>query len=196
MGQTREPFSSFYGQVSAIEIASWYAFHPRIFAPNIRMFLGSTEVNQSLMETLRNSPEKFWYFNNGITALCASIKKKLIGGSSRESGYFECTDMTIVNGAQTVGAIALANSNHPDAVAKAFVPDRFISLDQCPQGFASEVTRATNTQNRIERRDFVSLDPEQERLRTELSRMTCLRLWEGRDLVSPTRIYRLSKKER
>jgi hypothetical protein len=30
------------------------------------------------------------------------------------------------------------------------------------------VTRATNTQNRIERRDFVSLDPEQERLRTEL----------------------------
>ena len=38
----------------------------------------------------------------------------------------------------------------------------------CPAEFGSEVTRATNTQNRIERRDFVALDPEQERLKTEL----------------------------
>src|SRR5207244_6746589 len=34
--------------------------------------------------------------------------------------------------------------------------------------FNSEVTRYTNTQNAIERRDFVALDPEQERIRQEL----------------------------
>jgi hypothetical protein len=45
---------------------------------------------------------------------------------------------------------------------------RFISLEGCPPEFASNVTEATNTQNAVERSDFVALDPEQGRLRTEL----------------------------
>jgi AIPR protein len=44
---------------------------------------------------------------------------------------------------------------------------RLISLEGCPEGFGTEVTRATNTQNAVENRDFVSLDPEQTRLRHE-----------------------------
>ena len=43
-----------------------------------------------------------------------------------------------------------------------------VALDNCPPNFADELTRATNTQNRIERRDFAALDPNQKRLRTEL----------------------------
>src|SRR5207247_10310530 len=39
---------------------------------------------------------------------------------------------------------------------------------QCPTEFASDLTRATNTQNRIEKRDFAALDKEQARLRTDL----------------------------
>lgn len=167
-GQTRDPYCAFYGQVAATDVASWDVHNPRLFSPNLRVFLGSTEVNQSLMDTLVHNPEKFWYFNNGITVLCSSIRKKPIGGNSKESGVFECFDVSIVNGAQTVGAIAAANVNHSSAVMKAMVPVRFISLEQCPEGFAAEVTRANNTQNRIERRDFVSLDPEQERIKTEL----------------------------
>jgi len=167
-GQTREPFSAYYGQVSASEVAAWHQYHPRLFAPNIRSFLGTTEINQSIIETLLSEPEKFWYFNNGITALCGTIRKKPIGGDSHISGVFECTDVSIVNGAQTVGAIATANAKSPDEVAKATVMVRFISLENCSEDFAIRVTRATNTQNRIEKRDFVSLDSEQERLRTEL----------------------------
>jgi hypothetical protein len=45
---------------------------------------------------------------------------------------------------------------------------RLVSLENCPAGFAEEITRAANTQNRIERRDFAALDPNQKRLRTEL----------------------------
>jgi hypothetical protein len=46
---------------------------------------------------------------------------------------------------------------------------RFISLEGASPDFASEVTRATNTQNRIGGRDFLSLDPEQARLRDEFA---------------------------
>jgi hypothetical protein len=116
-----------------------------------------------------SEPENFWYFNNGITALCKSIRKKPLGGTSNDTGIFECFDVSIVNGAQTVGAIATANAKASDKVAKATVSIRFISLENCPEDFFKRITRTTNTQNRIDSRDFVSLDTfNQERIRTEL----------------------------
>jgi hypothetical protein len=45
---------------------------------------------------------------------------------------------------------------------------RFISLENCPPGFGARVTTATNTQNQVFPRDFAALDPNQERLKTEL----------------------------
>ena len=169
-GQIREPFSAYYGLVSATEVADWWnKYSPKLFMPNIRSFLGETEINQSIVGTLLSEPEKFWYFNNGITALCSKIRKKPLGGNTHETGVFECLDVSVVNGAQTVGAIATANAKSPDQVAKAAVLIRFISLESCPEDFALRVTRTTNTQNRIDSRDFVSLDTEnQERIRTEL----------------------------
>jgi len=79
--------------------------------------------------------------------------------------------VSIVNGAQTVGAIghALADRDEgSDDSADARVLVRLISLENCPPEFGAAVTRATNTQNRIVSRDFVALDEQQERLRIEL----------------------------
>lgn len=168
-GQTQEPYKAYYGQVAANDIAGWWSqYYPRLFAPNIRMFLGDTSVNEILIETMAEDPEKFWYFNNGITALCSSIEKKPLGGGARQTGLFECRDFRIVNGAQTAGAIASAASKYLTNVEQARVPIRVISLENAPESLELEVTRYNNTQNRIERRDFAALDPEQERIRTEL----------------------------
>ena len=168
-GQTQDPYQAFYGQVAAADIAEWWnRYYPRLFAPNIRMFLGDTNVNETLIDTIANEPEKFWYFNNGITALCSSVQKKPIGGGTRQTGYFECRDFKIVNGAQTAGAIASAASKYPTNVSQARVPIRIISLENSPEDLERDITRYNNTQNRIERRDFAALDPEQERIRTEL----------------------------
>ena len=166
-GQVREPYTSFYGRVEATEISVWMEkYYPRIFDPNIRSFLGKTDINSSISETLEKEPEKFWYFNNGITVLCDSIKKKPINGNAHDFGIFECTNVSIVNGAQTVGSIAAAYAKSPDALKDVTVMIRFISLEKCPDGFATRVTRATNTQNRVESRDFISLDPYQQELQT------------------------------
>lgn len=168
-GQTQDPYKAYYGQVAATDIAEWWKrYYPRLFAPNIRMFLGDTSVNETLIETMAKDPEKFWYFNNGITALCSSIEKKPLGGGARQTGLFECRDFRIVNGAQTAGAIASASSRYLTNVAQARVPIRIISLENAPEDLEREITRYNNTQNRIERRDFAALDPEQERIRTEL----------------------------
>jgi hypothetical protein len=166
-GENEEPY---YGQVAASDIAMWWEEHyPSLFAPNIRMFLGDTDVNNNIIKTLKEEPEKFWYYNNGITALCSTIKKKPIGGSTRAYGVFEIEDLKIVNGAQTAGSIAIAARNYPEEVGVANVSIRFIQLKDSPENFEREVTRNTNTQNKIEKRDFVALDPEQDRIKDELN---------------------------
>lgn len=168
-GQIKEPYSAVYGYIAATDVASWWdAYYPSIFAPNLRMFLGQTDVNIGIIDTLKSAPESFWYFNNGITALSLTIIKKPIGGASREIGIFECKGVSIVNGAQTVGGIAAAAASHLEEVSRAKVLIRFIALEGTPEDLGKRITQFTNTQNRIERRDFVTLDPEQERIRAEL----------------------------
>jgi hypothetical protein len=183
-GQVREPYVAFYGQVAASDVASWYAAHQsRLFAPNIRMFLGPTDVNNTIVESLGSAPKDFWYFNNGITALCRTIAKKPIGGATRETGYFDCRDLRVVNGAQTVGAIATAFGKNPDKVSEARVSIRIVALEACPPEFERQITRYNNTQNRIDRRDFVSLDSQQERLRNELQLEAIQYVYKSGDVV-------------
>jgi hypothetical protein len=168
-GQLREPHYGIYGQVCASDVAVWMQTHGnRLFESNLRQFLGTSTVNQDIVATLLDRPEDFWYFNNGITAVATNIAKKPIGGNSTESGIFECTGFCVVNGAQTVGSIHSAAAQNAEAAAKAMVPVRIIAIGGAPAAFSSEVTRCTNTQNAIEKRDFVALDPEQERMRKEL----------------------------
>lgn len=168
-GQIREPHYAVYGQVCAADVATWMdKFGNRLFDSNLRHFLGGSTVNQDIVATLSDRPNDFWYFNNGITAIATAVSKKPIGGNSTESGIFECTGFCVVNGAQTVGSIHAAAALKPEAAAKAMVPVRIISSAKSPPGYSSEVTRCTNTQNAIEKRDFVALDPEQERIRQEL----------------------------
>jgi len=168
-GQVREPHFAIYGQVCAADVAAWMNTHGnRLFESNLRQFLGGSTVNQDIVRTLVERPHDFWYFNNGITAVAVEIAKKPIGGNSTDSGIFECAGFCVVNGAQTVGSIHAAAFQNAEAVAQAMVPVRIISSANSPEVFSSEVTRCTNTQNAIEKRDFVALDPEQERIRQEL----------------------------
>jgi hypothetical protein len=180
-GMTSEPFQAFYGQVEASEVAEWWASHrATLFERNLRKFIHDSSVNAAITQTVVAEPAKFWYFNNGITVLCDRIQKAPRGGASRKSGKFSFEGVTVVNGAQTVGSIGRAAEQAPESVADARAMVRFISLEHCPAEFASEVTRATNTQNRVERRDFVSLDHEQERLKTDLQ------LEQGKDYAIKT----------
>ncbi|SCK15446.1 AIPR family protein [Streptomyces sp. WMMB 322] len=169
-GTISEPYEAYYGVVSAADIAGWYErFGDRLFSQNIRKALGNTGVNESVAQTLLKDPQHFWYFNNGVTALCESVKKTPRGAATRTFGDFALTGVSIVNGAQTVASINQAAHRGDNGLDQALVWVRFINLEGCPEGFATDVTRATNTQNTVETRDFVALDPEQDRLRTELA---------------------------
>ena len=150
------------------DIANWAKYGDHLYARNIRGFKGSTDVNEAIVSTLKTAPENFLYFNNGITITCSHLLKKPLGSGSKSSGVFECKGASIVNGAQTVGSILSFIAANPLIPLNAKVMVRITSLEDCPTDFSSDVTRAVNTQNRIERRDFAALDPNQSRLKTDM----------------------------
>ena len=168
-GQVREPHFAVYGQISTSEVATWYKTHgDALFANNIRNFIGTTPINQDIIGTLTNSPDNFIYFNNGITATAKKIAKKPLFGNKTDFGIFECSSVTIVNGAQTVGSIAKAHEANSEKAEAAIAFIRIITTEDGEESFGRDVTKSTNTQNAIGRRDFVALDKEQLRIQQEL----------------------------
>lgn len=168
-GKISTPYLTYYGCINAETLAKWWLdYGNRLFAKNIRFFKGSSDANDGMLKTLTQSPNDFWYFNNGVKILCDSISKKPIYGDDRSVGLFNARGISIVNGAQTVGCIGLAFKTKPELVKEAKVFVQFISLEGTPQDYDIQVTRLSNTQNKIEGRDFAALDPEQDRIRRDL----------------------------
>lgn len=169
-GKVEQPYYAIYGTINGNDLAQlWSENRARLFSDNIRDFIGFSDVNEDIRETALNEPENFYFYNNGITALCQTLNKKPLGGGDRAVGVFVADDLKIVNGAQTVGSIGNAYEINPEQVNKLNVFIKIISLENCPPDFGLNVTKKTNTQNKIDKKDFVSLDPEQDRLKTELA---------------------------
>lgn len=142
-------------------------FGRRVVSGNIRHALGVTDVNTEIRQTAQSHPEKFWYFNNGITLVAEEAWKAPAGAASRSAGVFAFKGASIVNGAQTVSS--LANVDDDTALGHVRVPIRVVLLKTAPLGFGDDVTRTNNLQNRVESRDFVAQDAEQKRLRQEMA---------------------------
>ncbi len=169
-GKVEVPFVSYYGTISAATVGEWYRnFGNALFAKNIRFYKGNTDVNEGMKKVLLQEPEKFYYYNNGIKLLCKSIKRKAKDSTTNATGLFALEGVSLVNGAQTTGTIGSLFLDNPEQVSKAIVMIQIIDLSSVDTETTTQITRLSNTQNRIENKDFAALDPEQDRLRTELT---------------------------
>ncbi|NET82064.1 MAG: hypothetical protein F6J94_08975 [Moorea sp. SIO1F2] len=172
-GMISDPYEAYYGQINGSDVAKWWSkYKYKLFSKNIRNFIGDSEINEEIKKTLENQPEVFWYFNNGITVLCQKITRKN-RRKTRDTANFCAEQISIVNGAQTIGCIGTLYENSSEEKKDEIEENceiliRFISLEKCEEDFGEKVTRTTNTQNKIEYRDFIALDSEQERLYKEL----------------------------
>lgn len=162
------PFPAYFGVIDGLQLKGWWkSYGRRVVSGNIRHALGATEVNNEVRQTAASSPEKFWYFNNGITLVADEAWKAPAGAASRSAGVFSFKGASIVNGAQTVSSLARVDDD--SALGNVRVPIRVILLKTAPEGFGDDVTRTNNLQNRVEPRDFVAQDPEQKRIRQEMA---------------------------
>lgn len=176
-GVIEKPHLSYYGRVHVLEVADWWKrYGPHLLSRNLRLFFPfGSDVNAALSRTVREEPDNFWYFNNGITIICDSIKRKLAGLPKKDLGLFQCENVSVVNGAQTVGTIGTSitdsdvGSVADSALDDSWVQVRIISLEKSGDGFDGRITRATNFQNSVRARDFAAMDPIQHRLAIEFA---------------------------
>jgi len=162
------PYPAYFGLIDGLQLKQWWKLHGKgLLASNIRHSLGATDVNNQIRQTAASAPQSFWYFNNGITLVADQAVKAPSGAASRSAGVFLFRGASIVNGAQTISSLSRVDDD--TALGLVRVPFRVVLLSTAPEGFGAEVTRSNNLQNRIEPRDFVAQDPEQARLRTEMT---------------------------
>ncbi len=139
----------------------------RLFARNIRGYLGSTEVNRSLEDTLENQPGFFWYYNNGITIICDDAEETRRAGRN----LLYVTNPQIINGQQTTRQFYhKANESHRASVlVRVFkVPRDGVASTGFFEDFVRRIVTATNWQNKILASDLKSNDHRQIEIEREL----------------------------
>jgi len=169
-GWLREPHEVIYGVLPLADIVALSTtYGDRLVASNIRRYKGNTEVNEQIAQTIRTNAADFLYLNNGFTAYCNRLEVRAADRGDQNQKTIKAFGFSIVNGAQTLGAIikACADGNIP--VGNVFI--RVISMERCEdeREFAERITRCTNTQNEILARDYIALEPEQERIANQLA---------------------------
>lgn len=184
-GKIDNPYSAYYGIISAAAVGEWFnKYGNSLFAKNIRFYKGSTDVNDGIKRVLLQEPENFVYYNNGIKVLCNTIERKAKGSTTTVTGLFSLSGVSLVNGAQTTGTIGSVYAQDPEQVAKANVMIQIIDLSNATDDAVAQITKLSNTQNRIDSKDFASLDPQQDRLRTELAFAHIFYLYKSGDTLT------------
>lgn len=107
-----------------------------LFNDNVRDFQGDNAINNEISETIKNSPERFVLFNNGITIVCSSFKPG--------NRILEIENPQIVNGCQSSYIIFNASKQNID-ISSITLVIKIISTNN--NDLSNEIVRGTNRQN-------------------------------------------------
>lgn len=132
----------------------------RLFARNVRGFLGNTEINRAMRHTLDREPRYFWYFNNGVTVVCDGAR--LISEHGRE--MLRASNPQLINGQQTTRTLADGERTSGKAsvlVRVIAIPRDSSDSDREFEKLVSQIVEATNWQNAIRASDLMSNDRRQ-----------------------------------
>lgn len=123
---------------------------------NVRAFLrNKSKVNQRIMSTIKNKPEMFFSYNNGISTTASDVELKKDG---RIQYITKLKDWQIVNGGQTTASIACATNCD---LSKVFVQMKVCVVHKENADYTETVksiSQCANSQTAIKLSDFSSGD--------------------------------------
>jgi hypothetical protein len=141
----------------------------RLLEGNVRAFLSTKgKVNSRIQETIREKPEMFFAYNNGISATAEELNFT----DSSNSRIASALNLQIVNGGQTTASLAAALREGED-LTRVSVQMKLSVLPASKSGeLIPLISKFANSQNKVSDADFFSNHPYHVRLE-ELSR----RIW-------------------
>jgi len=140
----------------------------RLLEGNVRAFLSArAKVNVGIRKTIMSCPDRFFAFNNGITATAASVEIDDDGGAHR---IVRVRDLQIVNGGQTTASLYNARLRDRANLDGIFVQMKLSVLEpEVAQSMIPEIARFANTQTKVSDADLFANHPFHRRVE-ELSR--------------------------
>lgn len=135
-------------------------FSNELLESNVRAFLGQAgKFNKGIRDTIRNKPQMFLPYNNGITATAESVETKLV---DNQLVITKLNDFQIVNGGQTTASLYHTQKKFKDAdLSKIFVQMKLTVIKDKEQKNSEvpNISRFANSQNKVSELDLSSNNP-------------------------------------
>ena len=170
---TSTKYSVYLAIINGGLLASLYdEYRDRLLEKNVRSFLQvKGGVNKGIRDTLREEPDMFLAYNNGISVTAESVD--IIRDGNGKPSIKRIRDMQIVNGGQTTASIfnAKIDKKYTADLSQVFVQMKISvihSADDMDE-IVPRISTFANTQNKIQIADFSANDPFHRRIE-ELSR--------------------------
>lgn len=162
--ESRGEYQAYLCMIPGISLAQVYEkYGSRLLEGNVRTFLSTKgKVNAKIQVTIRNQPEMFFAYNNGIAATAEDVEIE-----KTESGLkiVSAKNLQIVNGGQTTASLAIAargSAGKKDAMDLTLVMVQ-MKLSVLPSEKAGElipeIARYANSQNKVSDADFFANHP-------------------------------------
>ena len=122
-----------------------------LFRKNVRQSLGLNRINKGISQTIRNNPEDFFFYHNGITAVCSSF--------NIENNVLSVKGLNVVNGCQSLTTIANCSESIKQK-EKGYILFRFYEIgdDNIGSAKGDKISTFTNSQSAVKSRDLRSND--------------------------------------
>jgi len=163
-----EHFESYLCVLPASGLANLYRKESsRLLEKNVRSFLNfKVEANKEMRNTIRNNPEKFIAYNNGLTITGSSGDIK-----EQEGKLFmkSITDFQIVNGGQTTAGIYFSYKDGLDISKINLMAKINIAKDVSDEELnelISNISRFSNTQSKVSKVDLKTSNTELKTIKT------------------------------
>lgn len=162
-GAETEDFKSYLCIMPGALLADIYdEYGSSLLEGNVRSFLSTkVAVNKKIRFTIQQCPERFFAYNNGISATAMNIE---IESTPQGQVLVFARDFQIINGGQTTAS--LSNSRYKD---KADLSSIFVQMkltviertlnDDSANDLVQQISRSSNSQNKVSDADFFSTHP-------------------------------------
>lgn len=164
-GVTTDDFKSYLCIIPGTALADIYdKYGSSLLEGNVRSFLSTkVAVNKKIRTTILQQPERFFAYNNGISATAMDVQFE-----RTEQGLFlvSARDFQIINGGQTTASLSSARYKDKDKAnlgaifvqMKLTVIERTLG-DDVATTLVQNISRSSNSQNKVSDADFFSTHP-------------------------------------
>ncbi len=162
---TTDDFKSYLCIIPGVTLADLYdKYGSALLEGNVRSFLSTkVAVNKKIRTTILQQPERFFAYNNGISATAMDVKFE-----NTEGGLFitSARDFQIINGGQTTASLSSARYNYKEKadLSAIFVQMKLTVINSTLEDSATamlvqNISRSSNSQNKVSDADFFSTHP-------------------------------------